>query len=86
MKRNIRNTPYTLYQWYTLAKALPEKYQLKFLPLERPDEATLNWLERAKELSSNLWLQLWHLVARTFLSFFMTQTSINGYVDRIHNK
>lgn len=66
-------------QWYTLSKPLPEPYQKKFLPLEKPDEATLHWLDQAKELSSNLWLQLWHLVARTFLGFFMTQTSINGY-------
>lgn len=66
-------------QWYTLSKPLPEPYNKKFLPLEKPDEATLHWLDQAKELSSNLWLQLWHLVARTFLGFFMTQTSINGY-------
>lgn len=71
-------------QWYTLSKPLPEHYQKKFLPLEKPDEATLHWLDQAKELSSNLWLQLWHLVARTFLGFFMTQTSINGYAWVFH--
>lgn len=65
-------------QWYTLTKTLPDRYQKKFLALEKPDETTLHWLDRAKEQSSNLWLQLWHLIARTFLSFFMTQTSING--------
>lgn len=66
-------------KWYTLSKPLPDPYQKHFVPLEKPDEATLHWLDQAKELSSNLWLQLWHLVARTFLGFFMTQTSINGY-------
>lgn len=66
-------------QWYTLSKSLPEKYQSKFLSLEKPDDITLNWLEQAKQLSGNLWLQLWHLAARLFLGFFMTQTSINGY-------
>lgn len=67
------------FQWYTLSKSLPEKYQSKFLSLEKPDDITLSWLEQAKQLSSNLWLQLWHLAARLFLGFFMTQTSINGY-------
>lgn len=66
-------------QWYTLSKPLPGQYQSKFLPLEKPDDITLNWLEQAKQLSGNLWLQLWHLTARLFLGFFMTQTSINGY-------
>lgn len=66
-------------QWYTLSKPLPDQYQSKFFPLEKPDDITLSWLEQAKQLSGNLWLQLWHLTARLFLGFFMTQTSINGY-------
>lgn len=68
-----------LLQWYTLSKPLPDKYQNRFLALERPDEITLGWLDRAKELSNNFWLQLWHFIARAFLGLFkMSQTSING--------
>ncbi|XP_031620489.1 methyltransferase-like protein 9 [Contarinia nasturtii] len=73
---------YDMRLWYTLTTRLPERFQKKFLALEQPDETTLHWLNRARKLSSNLWLQLWHLFARTFLSFFMTQTSINGLLRR----
>lgn len=64
---------------YTLSQTLPDRYQMKFLALEQPDKTTLHWMDQAKELSSNIWLQLWRLVARWFLSFFLTQTSIDGY-------
>ena len=33
-------------------------------------------------LSANFWLQLWHIVARLFLTAFMTQTDVNGYLKR----
>lgn len=67
------------FQWYTLSKPLPDKYQNKFLALEKPDETTLSWLDRAKEQSNNFWLQLWHFIARALLGLFkMSQTSING--------
>ena len=67
------------FQWYRLPKPLPERFQDKFIPLEEPDEITLGWIEKAKVLSANLWLQLWHIVARLFLGLFMTQTDVNGY-------
>lgn len=47
-----------------------------------PDELTLNWLEKAKTLSSNLWLQLYHTIAKTFLKLFMSQTDVNGMLKR----
>lgn len=68
----------TVLQWYKLPKELPEKYQSKFVQLEAPDEITKHWLDQAKVLSANLWLQIWHIVARLFLATFMTQTDVNG--------
>lgn len=73
---------YDTSQWYNLSKSLPEKYQKRFISLNAPDELTLEWLEQAKELSANLWLQIWHLVAKLFLGIFMTQTDINGWLKR----
>lgn len=67
------------FQWYSLTKLLPAKYQGKFVKFDEPDSSTLQWLEEAKALSGSLWLQIWHIIARLFLGFFMTQTSVNGY-------
>lgn len=44
-----------------------------------PDHILLDWLDKAKRLSASLWLQVWHTIARMFLSAFMTQTDVNGY-------
>ncbi|XP_050324856.1 protein-L-histidine N-pros-methyltransferase [Bactrocera neohumeralis] len=68
--------------WYTTNHELPPKFQNKFVPLLQPDESTMRWLERAKVLSTNIWLHIWHAVARVVLQFFMTQTDINGYLNR----
>lgn len=52
------------------------------MPFEEPDDTTLTWLEKAKDCSTNIWLHLWHAVARIALQFFMTQTDINGFLKR----
>lgn len=59
---------------------LPE-YQKMFLRFE-PDENTIAWLERSKGISGNLWLQIWFIVAKCCLSFFMSQTDLNGVLSR----
>lgn len=69
-------------QWYTLNCELPQRFQSKFVALKRPDTTTIRWLERAKMLSSNIWMHLWHALARSVLQFFMTQTDINGLLKR----
>lgn len=69
-------------QWYSLNYELPRKFQSKFISLKQPDVTTIRWLERAKMLSSNIWLHLWHALARSVLQFFMTQTDINGLLRR----
>lgn len=68
--------------WYRLSNSLPEQYQSKFVAFDQPDNITVKWLEKAKILSANLWLQIWHTIARLFLAFFMTQTDINGFLKR----
>ncbi|XP_055917457.1 protein-L-histidine N-pros-methyltransferase [Eupeodes corollae] len=68
--------------WYRLVHKLPDNFQSKFVPLDQPDDITVDWLEKAKELSANIWIQLWHTLARTILQFFMTQTDINGFLKR----
>lgn len=68
--------------WYRTNQPLPQCFQEKFVPLERPDDITVTWLEKAKHLSANIWLQLWHTIARVFLGFFMTQTDVNGMLKR----
>lgn len=50
--------------------------------MQNPDEITLKWLEQSKEVSGKLWLQLWHLIAKAFLSVFLTQTDVNGILKR----
>lgn len=52
------------------------------MSFQSPDDITLEWLEKSKMLSANLWLQIWHLVAKLFLGLFMTQTDINGWLKR----
>ncbi|XP_055385821.1 protein-L-histidine N-pros-methyltransferase [Condylostylus longicornis] len=73
---------YDTRMWYKISTRLPDYFQSKFVFLECPDEITVNWLEKAKMLSANIWIQLWHTVARVFLGFFMTQTDINGFLKR----
>ncbi|XP_030573758.1 methyltransferase-like protein 9 [Drosophila novamexicana] len=69
-------------QWYSLNCELPQRFQSKFVALKQPDTTTIRWLERAKMLSSNIWLHLWHALARSVLQIFMTQTDINGLLKR----
>lgn len=68
-------------EWYTLQN-IPKKYQKKFIYMGNPDETTLHWIEQSREESSKLWLQLWHLLAKAFLSVVMTQTDVNGLLRR----
>ncbi|KAG4078524.1 hypothetical protein HA402_009236 [Bradysia odoriphaga] len=73
---------YDMKLWYRLPTELPERFQSKFVQLEEPDDITKVWLDKAKVLSANLWLQIWHIVARLFLATFMTQTDVNGLLKR----
>ncbi|XP_017785573.1 PREDICTED: methyltransferase-like protein 9 [Nicrophorus vespilloides] len=56
---------------------LPDDLLHKFIQLE-PDEATLKFLEKSEEKSEWIFTQIWHMMAKAFMGWFMTQTSING--------
>jgi len=53
----------------------------KFVLLN-PDDDTLRFIENCFTLSENMILQIFHDLARSFLSFFMEQTCINGFLGR----
>nr|CAD7589347.1 unnamed protein product [Timema genevievae] len=70
--------PYHGVGWYAVDRSkLPEPVLSRFLQLS-PDHETEQFLEEAVHKSDWVFTQLWHSVARSFLGFFMTQTSING--------
>lgn len=68
-------------EWYSLPK-IPGKYRKRFICMRNPDATTLNWIEQSRMDSCKLWLQLWHILAKAFLSVFMTQTDVNGILRR----
>lgn len=57
----------------------PEAAEL-FLQLDSTDAETQVFLERCQERSDAVYPQLFHMVARTLLAPFVSQTSVNGYV------
>uniref|UniRef100_A0A1L8DCG4 Putative methyltransferase-like protein 9 n=1 Tax=Nyssomyia neivai TaxID=330878 RepID=A0A1L8DCG4_9DIPT len=73
---------YDMKLWYEMPKPLHKRFQTKFIAFKEPDIITMDWLDKAKFKSSNLWLQVWHIVARLFLGIFMTQTDVNGLLKR----
>jgi SAM-dependent methyltransferase len=42
----------------------------------------MHWIEKSKAKSADLWLQIWHIVAKLFLKIFLTQTCCNGLLKR----
>ncbi|XP_005181262.1 protein-L-histidine N-pros-methyltransferase [Musca domestica] len=67
--------------WYTVNADEQFAYRSTYVPFEEPDNVTMEWLEQAKN-KNNVWLHIWHVLARQFLQFFMTQTDINGFLKR----
>lgn len=57
------------------------RYKSKFIEMS-VDEATQKWLDEARDTSSRLWTQIYHVLARLFLGFFLTQTDLNGFLRR----
>jgi len=76
---------YDMTLWYKLpndGSGILEKYKRKFFHFEEPDSQTLDWLQKSKDKSADLWLQIWHIVAKLFLKLFLTQTCSNGLLKR----
>lgn len=60
----------------------PHRYRARFFDLQEPDGMTMQWIAESKAKSSDLWLQIWHIVAKLFLKIFLTQTCSNGLLRR----
>ncbi|XP_063925679.1 protein-L-histidine N-pros-methyltransferase isoform X2 [Zophobas morio] len=69
-------------QWYhcDLSK-LPPDLSSKFVELG-PDDDTIKFLQQSEEKSDWVLTQIWHSIVKVFLGWFMTQTSINGWLQR----
>ncbi|XP_008191413.1 protein-L-histidine N-pros-methyltransferase isoform X2 [Tribolium castaneum] len=68
--------------WYhcDLSK-IPLDLSSKFIELG-PDDETIKFLQQSEEKSDWILTQIWHSVVKAFLGWFMTQTSINGWLQR----
>lgn len=66
----------------TFLTTLCRRYRMKFFDLQEPDVSTMQWIEESKAKSGDLWLQIWHIVAKLFLKIFLTQTCSNGLLKR----
>ena len=66
-------------QWYSVnLEAVTPSIRSKFVQLDAEDEQTLRFLNQCHEKSDAVFTQLWHLLAKTIMSPFVAQTSING--------
>lgn len=69
-------------EWYAIDKCkVPTKIANNFVELG-PDDETEEFLENSRNLSNNVFLQIFHALVKFFCSFFMTPTSINGWLGR----
>ncbi|KAL1517786.1 hypothetical protein ABEB36_001509 [Hypothenemus hampei] len=70
-------------EWYQCDLGLVPDVDLrnKFLQLD-PDQETIEFLEESEKKSDWILTQVWHMLAKMFLGWFMTQTSINGWLQR----
>ena len=55
------------------------------LVLDASDAETAIFLDACRDASDAVFTQLWHLVARTCMSPFLTQTAVNGSVQIFFN-
>ncbi|KAK9502739.1 hypothetical protein O3M35_011449 [Rhynocoris fuscipes] len=67
-----------MFQWYKVEedRLKTEHYNLH-VPLSL-DKETEQFLDNSRNLSNSVLTQIYHSLVKFFLSFFMTQTSING--------
>ncbi|XP_069701321.1 protein-L-histidine N-pros-methyltransferase [Periplaneta americana] len=69
-------------KWYECdTSGIPDSIRDRFLPLSLDKETEL-FLDQSCHKSDWIFTQLWHSIAKAFLGWFMTQTSINGLLGR----
>lgn len=75
-----RNSKHTY--WYDVdLNRIPDDLHLKFYQLYQDDE-TEEFLEICYEKADWIFTQIWNALVRSLLSWFMSNTSINGYLKR----
>lgn len=68
--------------WYAVQTSrLTPALADKFVQLD-DDPETRAFLEQAVDKADSIFLQMWHNLAKSFLSLFYSQTDINGYLGR----
>jgi SAM-dependent methyltransferase len=68
--------------WYVVKESeLTDFWLERFVQLEC-DEETWNFIHQSVEKSDWLFTQMWHNLAKTFLSFFYEKTDINAILNR----
>ncbi|XP_018569742.1 methyltransferase-like protein 9 [Anoplophora glabripennis] len=69
-------------EWYHCdLDQVPPSLASKFVQLG-PDQDTINFLEQSERKSDWVLTQIWHSLVKALLGWFMTQTSINGWLQR----
>lgn len=88
-KADSRLEDYDKTQWYSVdATKVREDLLDLWVPLGTgplcnvPDEEAETFLNTSTEKSESLFLQAWHSLARSALSWFISRTSINGLLGR----
>ena len=74
-------------RWYRLSRSnlLDDEFQSKFVQFDE-DEETQRFLERSKEKSENILLQIVQSFLLSFLTLFMTRTSGTTKLDEKHSR
>lgn len=72
------NFLFLFFQWYEVdLNRIPDDLHLKFYQLDQDDE-TEEFLEICYEKADWIFTQIWNALVRSLLSWFMSNTSING--------
>jgi hypothetical protein len=74
------NLCFFLLQWYSFkSPAVPKEVAVKFVQLSE-DGDTKEFLRISREKSDWIFVQLFHSFVKCVLTWFMSRTSVNGYV------
>ncbi|XP_045462364.1 protein-L-histidine N-pros-methyltransferase [Harmonia axyridis] len=69
-------------KWYNCnIEQVPPAIAAKFVQLDH-DKESMKFIQESEEKSDWIFIQIWHVIVRSILGWFMTQTSINGWLQR----
>ncbi|KAK2191304.1 hypothetical protein NP493_54g00026 [Ridgeia piscesae] len=82
MMDDVRSRDADHTHWYTLeTSSMSDELKKKFLQ-STEDEETKEFLTNCYEKAEWIFMQLYHSLARSLLSWFMSSTSVNGFLQR----